>query len=63
MVEKGTTSKQKVLFGRLSELSELAKQAEAPALLVIGEVVALGKKLAWFEPAKHDTEQAVEMVL
>ncbi|GAM55442.1 siroheme synthase [Vibrio ishigakensis] len=61
VVERGTTSAQKVLFGSLNELNELAKQAEAPALLVVGEVVALGKKLAWFEPALN--EQAQEMAL
>lgn len=63
VVERGTTSNQKVLFGTLSELSELAKKAEAPALLVVGEVTALGKKLAWFEPTQSETEQADTMVL
>ena len=30
------------------ELPELAQQAVSPSLIVIGEVVALRKQLAWF---------------
>ncbi|WP_261816547.1 uroporphyrinogen-III C-methyltransferase [Vibrio gallicus] len=58
VVEKGTTVSQKVFFGTLSELSVLAKQAEAPALVVIGEVVELGEKLQWFKPNKEALAEA-----
>lgn len=42
IIEKGTTSQQKVLKGRLSELGALVRAGgiEGPALLVIGEVAA-----------------------
>lgn len=50
IVSKGTAADQKVLTGTLSDI--VAKQAdaqlEAPALIIVGEVVALQEKLAWF---------------
>ncbi|MER5081496.1 siroheme synthase CysG [Providencia stuartii] len=44
----GTRSNQQVLSGQLHELEALAQKAPSPALLVIGEVVALHQQLAWF---------------
>ena len=48
IIERGTTARQRVLTGTLDELAELAAQAVSPSLIVIGEVVALRKQLAWF---------------
>ena len=48
IIERGTHATQRVLQGTLSQLSELAQQAESPSLIVIGEVVKLSKKLSWF---------------
>ncbi len=48
IIERGTTSRQRVLTGTLADLAELAKQAVSPSLIVIGEVVALRDRLAWF---------------
>ncbi|EHY9867114.1 uroporphyrinogen-III C-methyltransferase [Vibrio vulnificus] len=48
IIERGTQLSQKVFKGQLSELSDLAKKVEAPALIVIGEVVQLSQKLDWF---------------
>ena len=48
IIERGTTARQRVLTGTLDELAELAQQAVSPSLIVIGEVVALRKQLAWF---------------
>ena len=48
IIERGTTARQRVLTGTLAELAELAAQAVSPSLIVIGEVVALRKQLAWF---------------
>jgi uroporphyrin-III C-methyltransferase/precorrin-2 dehydrogenase/sirohydrochlorin ferrochelatase len=48
IIERGTTARQRVLTGTLDELAELAKQAVSPSLIVIGEVVALRERLAWF---------------
>ncbi len=48
IIERGTQSTQKVFKGQLSQLSELAKDAQSPSLIVVGEVVALSDKLQWF---------------
>jgi uroporphyrin-III C-methyltransferase/precorrin-2 dehydrogenase/sirohydrochlorin ferrochelatase len=52
VVQNATTRKQKVVSGSLETLPHLAKAAgmKAPALIVIGEVVKLRRKLAWFAP-------------
>ncbi|WP_217512757.1 uroporphyrinogen-III C-methyltransferase [Vibrio metschnikovii] len=48
IIERGTQQAQKVFRGVLQDLPQLATQAQSPALIVIGEVVALADKLAWF---------------
>ncbi|MBM0493104.1 uroporphyrinogen-III C-methyltransferase [Aeromonas jandaei] len=48
IIDRGTTARQRVLTGTLADLAELAKQAVSPSLIVIGEVVALRDRLAWF---------------
>ena len=48
IVEEGTTTKQKVINGLLSELGQLALQARSPSLIIVGPVVALREKLNWF---------------
>ncbi|QXO17690.1 MULTISPECIES: uroporphyrinogen-III C-methyltransferase [Vibrio] len=48
IIERGTQSTQKVFRGQLSELPQLAANAESPSLIVIGEVVTLANKLTWF---------------
>ncbi|EKO3409089.1 uroporphyrinogen-III C-methyltransferase [Vibrio fluvialis] len=48
IIERGTQSTQKVFRGVLSELLQLAAHAQSPSLIVIGEVVTLADKLAWF---------------
>ncbi|ELL7087068.1 uroporphyrinogen-III C-methyltransferase [Vibrio fluvialis] len=48
IIERGTQSTQKVFRGALSELPQLAAHAQSPSLIVIGEVVTLADKLAWF---------------
>ncbi|GEA60463.1 uroporphyrinogen-III C-methyltransferase [Vibrio comitans] len=59
IIERGTQSSQKVIYGKLSELSQLSTQAASPALIVVGEVVALGKKLEWFnKDSEHSQELA-----
>lgn len=51
IVQHATTSKQRVVSGSLETLPHLAKAAgmQAPAVIVIGEVVRLRRELAWFE--------------
>ncbi|WP_068715267.1 uroporphyrinogen-III C-methyltransferase [Vibrio tritonius] len=48
IIERGTQAAQKVYRGELAQLAQLAKQAESPALIVVGEVVSLADKLQWF---------------
>ncbi|ASO30062.1 uroporphyrinogen-III C-methyltransferase [Vibrio anguillarum] len=56
IIERGTQRSQKVFKGQLSDLSQLAAQAQAPALIVVGEVVVLSEKLHWFgeQPAQQN---------
>jgi uroporphyrin-III C-methyltransferase/precorrin-2 dehydrogenase/sirohydrochlorin ferrochelatase len=52
IVQQGTTYQQKVVTGTLATLPELAVAAKMkpPTLIIVGEVVKLHDKLAWFEP-------------
>lgn len=52
VVHSATTRRQKVVSGSLETLPHLARAADmqAPALIVIGEVVRLRRKMAWFAP-------------
>ncbi|WP_295460450.1 siroheme synthase CysG [uncultured Pseudomonas sp.] len=54
LVQQGTTSNQRVFTGTLQDLPQLVAQHEvhAPTLVIVGEVVALREKLAWFEGAQ-----------
>ena len=51
IVSQGTLSNQQVITGTLSNLAErVASEAvKAPTLIIVGEVVTLRDKLAWFE--------------
>ncbi|WP_339037341.1 siroheme synthase CysG [Serratia symbiotica] len=50
VISRGTRADQQVHIGTLQQLEELAQRAALPALLVIGEVVALHhqNQIAWF---------------
>lgn len=50
LINKGTRSDQHVLIGKLSELVQLCACMQGPTLMIIGEVVNLASKLAWFNP-------------
>jgi uroporphyrin-III C-methyltransferase/precorrin-2 dehydrogenase/sirohydrochlorin ferrochelatase len=51
IIEQGTTPGQRVVTGTLGDLYEKATEAgiESPALIIIGRVVELQQKLAWFQ--------------
>lgn len=53
LVEKGTTVDQKVHTATLATLPEKVKNisVKPPTLIIVGSVVSLHEKLAWFEPA------------
>jgi uroporphyrin-III C-methyltransferase/precorrin-2 dehydrogenase/sirohydrochlorin ferrochelatase len=55
VVQQGTTIRQRVVVGDLSNLAVKVNAAELkpPCLIIVGEVVKLREKLAWFE-ARQD---------
>lgn len=55
LIEQGTTAQQRVYTGTLASLPELLaqQQVHAPTLVIVGEVVTLREKLAWFEGAQR----------
>lgn len=61
LVQQGTTRKQKVYGGVLSELARLPRQYDIrpPAMAIIGEVVKLREQLAWFQP--QDNRKSTDM--
>lgn len=52
IVQQGTTSSQRVVVGTLESLPGLASDAQLkpPTLIIVGKVVSLQGKLAWFKP-------------
>jgi uroporphyrin-III C-methyltransferase/precorrin-2 dehydrogenase/sirohydrochlorin ferrochelatase len=52
IVQQGTTQQQRVFIGTLKTLPEIPRQHDIkpPSMIIIGEVVKLHEKLAWFEP-------------
>lgn len=50
VIEAGTTNKQRYVYGRLDDILIKVKKAKihSPGVIVIGEVTALCKRLAWF---------------
>ncbi len=58
LIENGTRPHQRLVTGALRSLPELAERhgVSAPALLILGEVAALGQKLAWYaRPSAEET--------
>ncbi|WP_412462070.1 siroheme synthase CysG [Pseudomonas sp. SC11] len=55
LVQQGTTRNQRVFTGTLADLPELVARHDvhAPTLVIVGEVVQLREKLAWFEGAQN----------
>jgi uroporphyrinogen III methyltransferase/synthase len=54
IIQEATTERHRLLLGTLGTLAARAREEafEAPALVVIGEVVALADQLAWFEAGR-----------
>lgn len=52
IVQQGTTQQQRVFIGTLKSLPGIPKQYDIkpPSMIIIGEVVKLHEKLAWFVP-------------
>lgn len=53
IVQKGTTPEQRTITGTLASLPALAEAAQLrpPTLIIVGEVVSLHERLAWFVEA------------
>ena len=53
LVQQGTTAEQRVYSGTLADLPQRlqGQPVKAPTLVIVGEVVSLRDKLAWFEGA------------
>lgn len=49
LIRWGTRAEQEVVTGTLADLAEKCGGMKPPALIVVGEVVALREKLRWFE--------------
>tara|TARA_Y100000310_G_C20489920_1_gene718685 strand:- start:114 stop:965 length:852 start_codon:yes stop_codon:yes gene_type:complete len=57
LISKGTTPEQQILTGSVETIAALADEAgvEAPVLIIVGEVVRLHEKLAWYsDEAGHE---------
>ena len=57
VIRRGTTKGQETVIGTLADIVEKSASLEAPALIVVGEVVELRNRLNWFSP---DTEPSEE---
>ena len=51
VIRSGTTCEQEGVVGTLADIVEKSALIEAPALIVVGDVVSLADKLHWFHPA------------
>ena len=53
LVQQGTLPTQRVFTGTLADLPQRVAEhnVQAPTLVIVGEVVSLREKLAWFEGA------------
>ena len=56
IVQQGTTQNQRVITGTLVTLPGIAQveKPQAPTLIIVGGVVTLREKLAWFKPKKAE---------
>jgi uroporphyrinogen III methyltransferase / synthase len=50
VIRSGTTCEQEGVVGTLADIVEKSALIEAPALIVVGDVVSLADKLNWFHP-------------
>lgn len=62
VISRGTRSDQYVQTGTLAALDQLAQGAPTPALLVIGEVVALHHEINWFGQQNLEAQKRASVV-
>jgi uroporphyrin-III C-methyltransferase / precorrin-2 dehydrogenase / sirohydrochlorin ferrochelatase len=65
IVQQGTTQNQRVITGTLATLPGIAEveKPQAPTLIIIGGVVTLREKLAWFNPEKLENPESIKPYL
>jgi uroporphyrin-III C-methyltransferase/precorrin-2 dehydrogenase/sirohydrochlorin ferrochelatase len=63
IIERGTTDQQRVTRGTLGQLNILAEanKVKAPAILIVGEVAALGAEDAWFDQENQLPQSAPDL--
>ncbi|MHB1950825.1 MAG: siroheme synthase CysG [Acidiferrobacteraceae bacterium] len=54
LIQQGTTRHQRVLTGTLATLADIvtSSHVRSPTLIIVGEVVSLRNRYAWFDPAE-----------
>lgn len=64
LVQQGTTHKQKVYIGTLSNIGELVaeKKPKPPTLIIVGDVVKLQEKLNWYKVPPEPTHGATSTI-
>jgi siroheme synthase len=52
IIERGTSKRQRTVLGTLESIAKEAQtqKVQPPAVIVVGKVVNLGRKLSWFNP-------------
>jgi uroporphyrin-III C-methyltransferase/precorrin-2 dehydrogenase/sirohydrochlorin ferrochelatase len=65
LVQQGTTHLQRVFTGTLGNIEQVLEQEKPkpPTLIIIGEVVQLRDKLAWFKTPNHSEQGATSPIL
>lgn len=60
VIDNGTRRNQRVIIGTLTTIADKVKESgiEGPAVTIVGTVVTLHKKLAWFTPEKQSARAA-----
>jgi uroporphyrin-III C-methyltransferase/precorrin-2 dehydrogenase/sirohydrochlorin ferrochelatase len=59
LIQQGTTRRQAVIAGTLADLPEKVSRAQvkAPTLVIVGQVVKLHERLAWFRTENADADE------
>jgi len=60
LVQQGTTHKQRVFTGTLANIQEIVERErpKPPTLIIVGRVVELQEKLAWYQAPPHSEQGA-----
>jgi len=63
VIQRGTTPDQRIFTGSLTDLPAIVAREEIlpPSLLIVGEVIKLREKLAWYHSAAESASAAVDL--